>query len=74
MVLAYYRTPNAEPLVLDNLVEKSGRRRSARPAAIFSFNSEAIWSGVAGNAPREPVEPPASRWQIAATARSEGFD
>jgi predicted transglutaminase-like cysteine proteinase len=50
MVLAYYATPNAEPLVLDNLVSDilpASQRRDLQP--VFSFNSEAIWNGVAGN-------------------------
>jgi len=49
MVLAYYATPNAEPLVLDNL-ETAIRPASKRPdlQPVFSFNSEAIFASVSG--------------------------
>lgn len=44
MVLTYYATPDAEPLVLDNLrgaVVKASLRRDLTP--IFSFNHDAVW-------------------------------
>lgn len=48
MVLTYYPTPDAEPLVLDNLVGEirpASRRSDLQP--IFSFNSEGVFgSGV----------------------------
>ncbi|MEO8411391.1 MAG: transglutaminase-like cysteine peptidase [Propionivibrio sp.] len=49
MVLAYYATPNAEPLVLDNL-DATIRPASQRPdlQPVFSFNSEGIFAGVSG--------------------------
>ena len=49
MVLAYYATPSAEPLVLDNL-QASIRPASQRPdlQPVFSFNSEGIYAGVSG--------------------------
>lgn len=77
MVLAYYPTPNAIPLVLDNLVPEikpASQRSDLHP--IFSFNSEAIWAGVAGNA-KKGVGGTAklSRWQdLLQRARSEGFE
>lgn len=49
MVLAYYATPNAEPLVLDNLdgtIQPASRRRDLQP--VFSFNSDGIFAGVSG--------------------------
>ncbi|MDR1934380.1 MAG: transglutaminase-like cysteine peptidase [Candidatus Accumulibacter sp.] len=49
MVLAYYATPDAEPLVLDNLNETilpASRRPDLQP--VFSFNSEGIFAGVSG--------------------------
>ena len=49
MVLAYYATPNADPLILDNLnthIHPASRRKDLRP--VFSFNSEAIFAGVSG--------------------------
>lgn len=77
MVLAYYPSPNAEPLVLDNLVPEilpASQRRDLQP--VFSFNSEAIWNGVAGNAARGAGGTgQLSRWQdLLLRARKEGFD
>ncbi|MDR3300603.1 MAG: transglutaminase-like cysteine peptidase [Candidatus Accumulibacter sp.] len=49
MVLAYYPTPSAEPLVLDNLngtILPASRRPDLQP--IFSFNSDGIFAGVSG--------------------------
>lgn len=49
MVLAYYASPNAEPTVLDNLnpaILPASKRSDLQP--VFSFNSEAIFAGVAG--------------------------
>lgn len=44
MVLAYYPTPDAEPLILDNLnqlIKPAGERPDLRP--VYSFNTEALW-------------------------------
>ncbi|MFZ5549398.1 MAG: transglutaminase-like cysteine peptidase [Pseudomonadota bacterium] len=76
MVLAYYPQPEAEPLVLDNLVTEL-RPASRRPdlAPVFSFNAEGLWEGVgavmlAGAGPAERL----SRWRDAlAKARQDGF-
>jgi predicted transglutaminase-like cysteine proteinase len=49
MVLAYYPSPSAEPLVLDNLnaaILPASRRFDLRP--VFSFNSDGIFAGVSG--------------------------
>lgn len=76
MILAYYPTPDAEPLVLDNLVSDI-RPASRRPdlAPVFSFNSEGLWmvggpaGGVAGGS-RD-----LTRWRDLLTRmQSEGFD
>lgn len=77
MVLAYYPTPNAEPLVLDNLVPEilpASQRKDLQP--VFSFNSEAIWNGVAGNSAKgKGGTGTLSRWQdLLLRARNEGFD
>lgn len=51
MILAYYATPEAEPLILDNLItdiRPSSRRTDLFP--VFSFNSEGIFVGVTGGA------------------------
>jgi predicted transglutaminase-like cysteine proteinase len=77
MVLAYYATPNAEPLVLDNLVAEilpASQRKDLQP--VFSFNSEAVWNGVAGNSAKGKAGiGQLSRWQdLLLRARKEGFD
>ena len=77
MVLAYYPTPNGEPLVLDNLVAEirpASQRTDLQP--VFSFNSEAIWNGAAGNAARGAKGiGQLSRWEdLLQRARTEGFD
>ena len=44
MVLTYYPSPDAEPLILDNIVNEilpASRRRDLVP--IYSFNSEGVW-------------------------------
>lgn len=44
MVLAYYPTPNAEPLILDNinkLIKPASQRRDLRP--VYSFNADNLW-------------------------------
>jgi predicted transglutaminase-like cysteine proteinase len=77
MVLAYYPTPNAEPLLLDNLIPEI-RSASQRPdlQPVFSFNSEAIWGGVAGNAPKGTRGTgQLSRWQdLLNRTRNEGIE
>lgn len=77
MVLAFYASPEAEPLVLDNLItdiRPSSRRPDLQP--VFSFNSQAIFPGVAGNAAAGPGGVGRlSRWQdLLQRARAEGFD
>ena len=71
MVLAYYVTPTADPLVLDNLnpqILPASRRSDLSP--IFSFNSAGLWQGTSNNASKSNL----SRWQdLLARARAEGF-
>ena len=72
MVLAYYPTPNADPLVLDNLNPEI-RPASRRPdlAPIFSFNSAGLWQGTGNQASTSNL----SRWQdLMARARAQGFE
>ncbi len=74
MVLAYYAQPDAEPLILDNLVPEV-RPASARGdlAPVFSFNSEGVWQGVAGASAGSAVAR-LSIWREAlAKIRAEGF-
>jgi len=71
MVLAYYATPTADPLVLDNLnpqILPASRRSDLSP--IFSFNSAGLWQGTGNNASKSSL----SRWQdLLDRARAEGF-
>jgi predicted transglutaminase-like cysteine proteinase len=74
MVLAYYASPGAEPLILDNLVGEV-RPASRRPdlAPVFSFNSEGLWQGVGSQTAGDPTAR-LSRWrEVLAKARAEGF-
>lgn len=74
MVLAYYPTPGAEPLILDNLVPDV-RAASQRPdlSPVFSFNSEGLWQGVGAQQSGDPTSR-LSRWRdVLAKARAEGF-
>jgi len=75
MVLAFYPTPGAEPLILDNLIndlQLASRRPDLLP--VFSFNSQGLWQGTSGA--RGAGGPGTlSRWQeLLKRARAEGFD
>ena len=75
MVLAYYATPSAEPLILDNLITEV-RPASRRPdlTPVFSFNAEGLWQGTGSQAAGDPVAR-LSRWRdVMAKARAEGFE
>ncbi|WP_204205739.1 transglutaminase-like cysteine peptidase [Thiomicrospira aerophila] len=46
MVLGYYATPNAEPLILDSLIPRilpASQRTDLTP--VFSFNAQGLWAG-----------------------------
>lgn len=73
MVLSYYPTPEAVPLVLDNLITEI-RPASARPdlAPVFSFNMQGVFVGGAAQA-STPVDR-VSRWrELILRMRSEGY-
>lgn len=77
MVLAYYATPNAEPLVLDNLdtsIRPASRRPDLQP--VFSFNSEGIFAGVSGKAKATGGGiGRLSRWEdVLRRTRAEGYE
>lgn len=76
MVLAYYASPSAEPLVLDNL-DPAIKPASKRPdlVPVFSFNSQGIYAGIAGNAAASTGGTgKLSRWEdLMQRARAEGF-
>lgn len=77
MVLAYYPSPRAEPLILDNLVGDilpASRRGDLFP--VFSFNSEGLWVG-SGASEKASGSATArlSRWRdLIARMRAEGIE
>ncbi len=74
MVLAYYAEPQAEPLILDNLVGEirpASRRHDLTP--VFSFNSDGLWQGAGAQSVGDPAAR-LSRWRdVLQKARAEGF-
>ena len=77
MVLAFYVTPDAEPLVLDNLIgdiRAASRRTDLSP--VFSFNEQGIFSGANGSVLAPAVGAGRlSRWEdLLKRARAEGFE
>lgn len=75
MVLTYYATPDAEPLVLDSLISDI-RPASRRPdlTPVYSFNSDGLWVGAAPT-PTAGGLGRLSRWQeLLKRARDEGFE
>lgn len=75
MVLAYYPTPTAEPLILDNLVPEI-LPASQRPDLIpvYGFNSKGIWVGGASSPASTQPEAKLSRWRdLLHRASAEGL-
>lgn len=75
MVLSYYAAPNAEPLILDNLITDI-RPASRRPdlTPIFSFNSQGLWVGAA-SASKGNATTHLSRWRdVLARMRADGVE
>lgn len=74
MVLGYYESPTAMPLVLDNLVSRiqpANERTDLTP--VFSFNSQGLW---VGNNTESQADPTArlSRWRdLLNRMQAEGF-
>lgn len=77
MVLAYYAQPDAEPLVLDNLISDI-RLASRRPdlLPVFSFDQEGLFTGSPGKTEvKIGGVGRLSRWEdLLRRARLEGFD
>lgn len=75
MVLSYYATPTADPLVLDNLVpviKPASQRRDLIP--VYAFNAEGLYLPGAGGGKRSGDGKRLSRWQDVLTKmRAEGF-
>jgi predicted transglutaminase-like cysteine proteinase len=74
MVLTYYSTPDAEPVVLDNLISEirpASRRGDLLP--IFSFNSEGVYG--ANNEPQPGGGSRLSRWNdLVEKMKAEGIE
>ncbi|MEN3112261.1 transglutaminase-like cysteine peptidase [Uliginosibacterium paludis] len=74
MVLGYYAEPDAEPLVLDNLISDI-RPASRRPdlAPVFSFGSEGVF--VSGsNRPSSPVDRLSLWADLRLRMKAEGYE
>jgi predicted transglutaminase-like cysteine proteinase len=74
MVLAYYTSAQAEPLILDNLVSEirpASRRLDLTP--VFSFNSEGLWQGNGSQRMGDAVERLSPWREVLRKARAEGF-
>ena len=76
MVLAYYATPDTEPLLLDNLdpaIRAAGARTDLRP--IFSFNAQGLWQGVGSIRSQGDPRVRLSRWRdVLERGRQDGFE
>jgi predicted transglutaminase-like cysteine proteinase len=77
MVLAYYDTPEADPIVLDNLITEprpAPRRPDLQP--VFSFNSQNLWAGAEGRTAASPNGTlHLSHWEgLLNRVKAEGFD
>lgn len=74
MVLGYYASPGAMPLILDNLVSRiqpAIERNDLKP--VFSFNSEGLWVGDSLQSQADPTAR-LSRWRDLLTrVQQEGF-
>lgn len=74
MVLGYYSTPDAEPLVLDNIIPSitpASQRTDLDP--LFSFNSEGLWAGGSSESRADPLAR-LSRWRsVIERMQTQGF-
>ena len=64
MVLAYYPTPSADPLILDNMISEvrpASRREDLTP--VFGFNSQGLWVGSAAAPATQDPGARLSRWR-----------
>jgi predicted transglutaminase-like cysteine proteinase len=74
MVLGYYPSPDAEPLILDNLIGEirpAARRPDLFP--VFSFNDQGLWVGGSSSSSADPTTR-LSRWRsVLERIRQEGL-
>lgn len=75
MVLSYFPEPNAQPLILDNMIGEvriASRRSDLKP--IFTFNSEGLWVGGASTSSGDSTAH-LSRWRnLLMRAKDEGIE
>ncbi len=75
MVLAYYTTPDSEPLILDNLtdwIRPANRRKDLLP--VYSFNAAGLWLSGGRAASSTRAAHPLPRWtDVMNKMRAEGF-
>ena len=75
MVLTYYATPSAMPLVLDNLISEirpASQRKDLLP--VYAFNAEGLYLPGAPGGKRASDSKKLSRWQdLLKKMKSEGF-
>lgn len=76
MVLTYYASPQAEPLVLDSLInaiKPASQRNDLLP--VYAFNGEGMWLSNAGGNKKVGDTKRLSRWQdLLKKMQAEGFD
>ncbi|MFG6668634.1 transglutaminase-like cysteine peptidase [Halomonas sp. HNIBRBA4712] len=74
MVLGYYETPSAVPLILDNMapsISPASQRTDLDP--VFSFNSQGLWAGGSSESRADPLAR-LSRWRsVLERMQSQGF-
>jgi predicted transglutaminase-like cysteine proteinase len=64
MVLGYYSSPDAEPLIIDSLIDKvlpASKRNDLTP--VFSFNSAGLWAGSSERRAKSNPLDRLSRWR-----------
>jgi len=75
MVLTYYATPSADPLVLDNLISDirpASNRKDLLP--VYAFNAEGLYMPWADGGKRKGDAKRLSRWQdVLQKMQAEGF-
>lgn len=76
MVLTYYASPSAEPLILDNLIpdiRQASRRKDLTP--VFSFNSEGLWIGATTAVSKGDPSTHLSRWRdVLSRIQADGIE
>ncbi len=74
LVLAYYRLPDEEPYILDNLTDQvrlASYRLDLEP--VFSFNGDGLWWGTQGSDAGNPLVRLSPWRQVVSRASNQGF-